>query len=333
MASVRGSSRKRKRNDLDAAGEEEDGILIFEAVTSSSSSAPSSSCSTVGEDCLKDVKNEAADTTPVLRRSSRRSFVQEIVDLDASSSVFDTPPASSKKAAKRKSSRQVMTPKARRKKTTTDDDDSAKASTPVKVETRPTSAPATLVTLPDLVQEKLLQFLDVQSMENLSQTCRFYDQMIHGRFITTLNIPFDSQFLQEVTQANIIEKKPVLRLRSKKTGNLKMEEISVSPNAYNLILEQILRPQISVVSLDNLREIDLVPKELPLVGPSAIKTLEAFIWEDKALLRQLSSLNYLSRVTKMDILLDQTVHIQEYLPYFSSLQEVGVTLVGKTGMR
>ena len=157
--------------------------------------------------------------------------------------------------------------------------------------------------------------------------------MIHGRFITTLNLPFDSQFLQEVTQANIIEKKPVLRLRSKKTGNLKMEEISVSPNAYNLILEQILRPQISVVSLDNLREIDLVPKELPLVGPSAIKTLEAFIWEDKALLRQLSSLNYLSRVTKMDILLDQTVHIQEYLPYFSSLQEVGVTLVGKTGMR
>ena len=320
---------------MDAAGEEEDGILIFEAVTSSSSSAPSSSCSTVGEDCLKEVKNEAAASTPVLRRSSRRSFVQEIVDLDASSSVFDTPPASSKKAAKRKSSRQVMTPKARRKKTTTtDDDDSAKASTPpVTVETRPTSAPATLVTLPDLVQEKLLQFLDVQSMENLSQTCRFYDQMIHGRFITTLNIPFDSQFLQEVTQANIIEKKPVLRLRSKKTGNLKMEEISVSPNAYNLILEQILRPQISVVSLDNLREIDLVPKELPLVGPSAIKTLEAFIWEDKALLRQLSSLNYLSRVTKMDILLDQTVHIQEYLPYFSSLQEVGVTLVGKTGMR
>ena len=69
-----------------------------------------------------------------------------------------------------------------------------------------------LTSLPLAVLEHLLTFLPVTSLQLLASTCTFLHQLIHGRTITNLEFPFTPAFLQELTTALTIDKKPLLRL-------------------------------------------------------------------------------------------------------------------------
>ena len=62
------------------------------------------------------------------------------------------------------------------------------------------------------VLNHLLLFLDVTSLQQLAKTCTLFDQLISGQFITNLHLPLSKEFLQEVENAEVIEKKPVLRM-------------------------------------------------------------------------------------------------------------------------
>ena len=75
-----------------------------------------------------------------------------------------------------------------------------------------TSTRLSLSSLNTYVLNHLLLFLDVPALEQLAKTSRFYDQLINGQAITNLDIPLSREFLQEMQDATVIEKKPVLRI-------------------------------------------------------------------------------------------------------------------------
>jgi len=60
--------------------------------------------------------------------------------------------------------------------------------------------------------ERLLLYLDVATIQRLAATCRLLHQLVHGRFMTCLQVPFDRAFIEEVRAAPVLEKKPLLRL-------------------------------------------------------------------------------------------------------------------------
>ena len=62
------------------------------------------------------------------------------------------------------------------------------------------------------VLNHLLLFLDVPSLQQLAKTCTLFHQLINGQAITNLHVPFSMEFLHEVNNAEVIEKKPVLRI-------------------------------------------------------------------------------------------------------------------------
>ena len=79
-----------------------------------------------------------------------------------------------------------------------------------KVTHIPSQPVPTLTTLPYVVTTKLLLYLDVETLENLSSTCSFFDQMITGKFLTSINFPFPVDFISEVMNADCMDKKPLL---------------------------------------------------------------------------------------------------------------------------
>ena len=85
--------------------------------------------------------------------------------------------------------------------------------------------PKTLLELPLGVLERLQIFLDVSSLEKLGATCSFLHQLISGRNITTLDFPFSPTFVSELRRELVLEKKPLLRLRSvKETEGVQCKE-------------------------------------------------------------------------------------------------------------
>ena len=73
-----------------------------------------------------------------------------------------------------------------------------------------------LTSLPRLVLMKLLQFLDVNSLENLSATCLLFDQLIAGEYLISINIPFPTDFLRELNIVTSRDKKPLLKIECRK---------------------------------------------------------------------------------------------------------------------
>ena len=53
----------------------------------------------------------------------------------------------------------------------------------------------------------------MDTLENLSKTSSYFDQMIAGRFLTSINFPFSLDFISEVLNTGWMEKKPLLKLR------------------------------------------------------------------------------------------------------------------------
>ena len=312
------------------------------------------------------------ESSPVLRRSTRRrTLVQEIKDMDpGSSSVFDTPPSTSGKPRRKpgRPSKAKVAEAAKTKESISTEESPIQR--PCRLPLKFTRKfmpvprpPPTLINLPDLVQSKLLRYLDVDALENLSQTCTHFDQFINGKFLTSIGIPFDSHFLKELSETSSVDKKPLLKITCNKPRELYkrvgFRPADIPPGApqdifplnqndsiYHVIselgsspatVEYLLQSQLAMLSLDKLRELDLVPEEArdTRTGFAAnnARILDGFLAYDRALVRHLCFSRALDNVTKLEVMVDQRMFVADHLRDFQSLQELGLTIVAKTGLR
>ena len=171
-------------------------------------------------------------------------------------------------------------------------------------------APPTLLTLPYDVLRGVLGYLDVMSIEALGNTCSYFDLMIYGSFLTTVNVPMSLSggFLGEVRSKDVLQKKPLLRLECKKP---RREAGSDLPQQVHSLVkfaeagfevrEYILDSQMRLLSLSKLRELDLVPEDVD-------DTFTASLWEcaqhlDCLILYKLDILDALKNISRLDVVL------------------------------
>jgi len=180
----------------------------------------------------------------------------------------------------------------------------------------------TLTTLPFVVTRKLLLYFDVDTLENLSKTCSYFDQLISGRFITCLDFPLPLNFINEVATTCRLEKKPLLKIRCKKT-----DKMLFTPES----LDYMFHSQLSLLSLNKVREFDFVPASLSMVGNSQWSVTSRNIkYEDfdLSLLRHVQRMGSLDHVTRLNILFNDSIWTQWHvaLQSFPSLVELGITI-------
>jgi len=116
----------------------------------------------------------------------------------------------------------------------------------------------TLTSLPNLVLRNLLQFLDVESLENLSATCSMFDQLIAGKYLTSLSIPFSPEFVREMKTSKSIDRKPLLKLEFGKSRRICLQTMFRGVSVFSSVIEYLIDSQLSLLDLRQLREIDLV---------------------------------------------------------------------------
>ena len=230
-------------------------------------------------------------------------------------SIFDTPPPSHKKLKRKE----------------------VNAKKPS--ETKSLSPPLTLLCLPVEIQNRFLSYLDVSSMESLGQTCSHFDLLINGRFLTSLSLPLDTTFLQEVKETKALEKKPLLRLESSKPRESGSKEEDAGYGHFmakfidskRSLKEYIITSQMSLLSLSRVREINLVAKDLRGEDLKHATTMvECFQTLDRIILRQMSSLGLLANISRLDIMIVEDDFCQtllkEFIPSMTSLLELGITI-------
>jgi len=247
--------------------------------------------------------------THVIRRSTRKRSI-----YCTPQSVFDTPPTTAKKSRK------------------------TSVTSPLPV--------PTLIALPYVVIQTLLMYFDVDTLEILSKTCSFFDLIISGKFLTSIEFPFPMDFNKELATSNV-EKKPLLRIKCKKS----QDQFNMFPDVpgrtcsmHKLItktvpnaMDYMVKSQLSVLSLDLLRELDLVPEGLDKrEGVSRILPKKTkFIYDkfDARVLIQLNRMGSLRHVTRLYMLVDHNFFLHPALSaMFPSLIELGLCIVEITGM-
>ena len=202
--------------------------------------------------------------------------------------------------------------------------------------------PPSLTTLPNLVAKKLLMYLNVDSLESLSATCSYFDELISCRFLTSIDFPLPQEFISEVATASRLEKKPLLKLRYKKTDDELWNNIlnlvhysSITTSNY------MLQSHLCLLSLDKIREFDLVPGGLSRseVGVRMVTTSTSSSWKyegvDYLLLRCIKNMGSLEHVTRLDILLNPKLGSfqHQYILVLPSLLELGLTMLEDQDMR
>jgi len=189
-----------------------------------------------------------------------------------------------------------------------------KKSSSTSLSPSPVSVP-TLTTLPYDVTRKLLKYFDVDTLEKLSKTCSYFDRFISGRFITSLDFPLPLNFLSEVATTSRLEKKPILKIRCKKTDKMLFTSISK---------DYMFHSQLSLLSLDKVREFDFVPA-CHRIGVSMRNKQEGF---DVRLLRHVKSMGSLDHVTRLNVLFNDSIWTQWHrsLRMFPRLIELGITI-------
>lgn len=118
-----------------------------------------------------------------------------------------------------------------------------------------------LSSLNTYVLHHLLLFLDVPSLEQLASTSTFFNQLIKGQTITNLHIPFSQEFLLEMHNTDVLEKKPVLRITVSETY---MEaHLGVQPGFIDFCSREfatnLLHYQLSLLDLTKLRDLVIKP--------------------------------------------------------------------------
>jgi len=191
-------------------------------------------------------------------------------------------------------------------------------------------------------------YFDVDTLENLSATCSYFDLLISGRYLTSINFPFNVDFNAEVAATSNVEKKPLLKMRCKKSKDeFKIfpdmpDEFSEPSSIHKIIVENcpdmtdyMVQSQLSLLSLENLREIDLVPDKIMDEGgiraPSQ-RVMDSYSNFDSGLLRQISRFGSLSCVTRLDVLVDHNFYLEQFMSQFPSLIELGLFITTRSGL-
>ena len=174
---------------------DEDEMQVYDLVEQQSSKKPRveldhaiASASNAESTATGTPSTSKAPPTPVLRRSRRTAKVVQIEDASPSaSSAFLTPPSTMKKRGRGAARRNLL-------------EVQKKVWDPSTLDEMPPPPPKpkpTLLSLPFLVQAKLIQYLDVDSVDNLSKTCSHFDLLNNGSYLPSISIPFDDAFLLE----------------------------------------------------------------------------------------------------------------------------------------
>ena len=283
--------------------------------------------------------NDDGDTdakdTKVLRRSSRLSGNQNVVFKDPSLVLPSPSPRVSSK-----------TPGKGRRKTRKISNRSIEkylATSP------PAQDPPSLATLPGLVHQKLLTYLDVQSMESLSKTCSVFDILINGQYLTAVNIPHDVDFYKEIRKTGF-DVKPLLKLQSNK--NYPVDYFIADWGKF--AIDYIINTQLSMLVTTSLREIDLVPfnaREGMSASPApgrirypynelSSSTKEKLFELDSGILHELANTNSLKHVSRLSLMTSHRSHqncnffflssfLQTHIP---SLQELEIFASPQPGL-
>ena len=175
----------------------------------------------------------------------------------------------------------------------------------------------TFLGLPYDVLDHLLQFLDVRSLEALGRTCSHFDLMINGRYLTTVKLPFhkNGSFMKEIESSEVIEKKPVLKIRCRKAQSHE----DVLAGSYQL------NTHLGLLSLKKVREVDLFPGKV-----KSGDELMCFHWSqsqelDKIILNRLSDAGAFRNISRLNIMFNDKVkaqYIQRIMPDLTNLQEL-----------
>jgi len=179
--------------------------------------------------------------------------------------------------------------------------------------------------------------LDVNSLENLSATCSYFDQLIAGRFLTSIDFPFPMNFIKEILQTNCLDKKPLLKLRCKKSSSLMSDGYSEPTSIHKLLvyndpdpnmIDYLVLTQMSLLSLHKVRELDLVPYNM-LLG---WRVMNSYMCFDNGLLQLISRLGSLSCVTRLDVLVDESFYLEQFMSQLPNLVELGLNILTRTSL-
>ena len=163
--------------------------------------------------------------------------------------------------------------------------------------TKPTYKHITITSLPYCAVKRILQFLDADSLENLSATCIYFDNLLASKFLISIDFPFPVSFIEELFSSESVDKKPLLKLRCKKSRdefNI-LGDMSEPLSMHKLIVQNnyhyMLYSQMSLLDLSLLKEVDLVPVEdnMSMLVPSDVVAYNSF---DCLLLKQISRYIY-----------------------------------------
>eukprot|EP00092_Neocalanus_flemingeri_P044018 GFUD01048671.1.p1 GENE.GFUD01048671.1~~GFUD01048671.1.p1 ORF type:complete len:348 (-),score=80.29 GFUD01048671.1:135-1178(-) len=170
--------------------------------------------------------------------------------------------------------------------------------------------------------------------------------MIAGKFLLSISLPFPVSFIKEVMDDESFEKKPLLKLSCKKTRDEfktipdLTEDYSESSSLHKLIIgnspemmDYLVFSQMSLLSLHKLRELDLVPdsvkQEGRLLGQRIMDSYSNF---DCSLLRHISRLGSLKCLTRLDMLVDQNLYLEQFMAELPNLLELGLSILTRPGL-
>ena len=197
---------------------------------------------------------------------------------------------------------------------------------------------ATLLTLPRLVHQKLLLYLDVESMESLSKTCSVFDWLINGQYLTSINIPHDPSFhfLKEIRETGSLEVKPLLKLKCDKSW----QTSHIIKDCSKQLLSYTVASQMSMLETSKLREIDLVHDKVE-ISPNWFGHGDNCFEIDTIIMGELVRSNSLTHVSKLSLVVKHSFMNNQYFnwlydllqKHLPSLQVLHLYVTSKTGMR
>ena len=180
--------------------------------------------------------------------------------------------------------------------------------------------------------------------------------MINGRYLTSVNLPFGDEFLNDIKESKILEKKPVLRLQCKNVPHsptsptLLQDPLSLFVDSSFELQQYTIKSQLSLLYLSKVRELDLVPVNIKFCFflfktlsislkddiRDAVNLRSSAMWDcgqafDLAILSELSSHGSLSNLFRLDILLsreDISRNLwKDFMPAMVNLVELNITVL------
>ena len=207
----------------------------------------------------------------------------------------------------------------------------------------------TLLTIPESVKISLMSYLDINSLEALSKTCRHFGNMIQDKFLFSVHLPFlpNSQFMEDMKEAKVIKKKAILKLECKKprlTQNYVAFDLHpvFSQNPMSSAQKYIIDSQMSLLALQSLREVNLLPEEDPASAVwTKVHQAAMCCWFhssilDQIILCRLSTQGFLANISRLDLLMVSSdmgeLLWQQILPAMDSLRDLNITAVERCSM-